>query len=325
VYPILFHVFGFPISSFGVMLAIAFLVGTWLTTRRMSEEGLDPELGSSMLIYVLLGGIGGSKLYFAVDTSLREGLTFSSLWPALLLVLGTIVLVDRVLITVSRRLEEGPSAELRSRIRIDLVLSTVFAAALYFGFQPIASRADSFFSLLAAREGITWYGGLIGAVIVGAIGCRRNGIPIVLFANCGAAATAVGQALGRIGCFLVGDDYGRVSDVPWAIAFPQGAPPTLDPVHPTQLYEAAWLSLVAVYLWRRRRASPFLFGEYLALNGAGRFVIEMWRVNPRVAAGLTEPQWIGISLIALGVGGWLYFRAQRPDGRASAGSARSET
>jgi phosphatidylglycerol:prolipoprotein diacylglycerol transferase len=266
-----------------------------------------------MLIYVLLGGIGGSKLYFAVDTSLREGVSLSSLWPALLLVLYAIVLADRVLITVSRRLEDGPSTELRTRIWIDLALAAVFAIAVYFGFQPIATGAGSFFSLLAAREGITWYGGLIGAVIVGAIGCRRNGIPIVLFANCGAAATAVGQALGRVGCFLVGDDYGRVSDVPWAIAFPLGAPPTLDPVHPTQLYEAAWLSLVAVFLWKRRRASPFLFGEYLALNGAGRFVIEMWRVNPRVAAGLTEPQWIGITLIALGVGGWLYFRAQGPE------------
>jgi phosphatidylglycerol:prolipoprotein diacylglycerol transferase len=309
VYPILFHVFGFPISSFGVMLAIAFLVGTWLTTRRMAEEGLDPELGSSMLIYVLLGGIGGSKLYFAVDTSLRNGLPLASLVPALLLVLAAIVYADRVLITLSRRLEEGASDELRSRIRIDLAVTAVFAVAVYFLFPPIERGATSFFSLLVAREGITWYGGLIGAVIVGAIGCRRNGIPIVLFANCGAAATAVGQALGRIGCFLVGDDYGRVSDVPWAIAFPQGAPPTLDPVHPTQLYEAAWLALVGAYLWRRRD-SPFLFGEYLALNGAGRFVIEMWRVNPRVAVGLTEPQWIGIALVALGIGGWLFFRGK---------------
>lgn len=248
-YPILFHVFGFPISSFGVMLAIAFLVGTWITTRRMIEEGLDPEVASSMLIYVLLGGIGGSKLYFAIDTWLREGLPF--------------------------------------------------------------------FSLLFAREGITWYGGLIGAVVVGAIGCRRNGIPIIQFANCGAVGTAVGQALGRIGCFLVGDDYGRVSELPWAIAFPRGAPPTLDPVHPTQLYEAAWLSLVAIYLWKRRRESPFLFGEYLALNGAGRFVIEMWRVNPRVAAGLTEPQWIGLVLVALGIGGWFYFRHESARGSSS--------
>ena len=121
---------------------------------------------------------------------------------------------------------------------------------------------------------------------------------------------ALGQANGRVGCCLVGDDYGRVSDVPWALAFPKGSPPTPDPVHPTQLYETAWLLPVAALLWRRRRRSPFLFGEYVALNGLGRLVIEHWRVNPRVALGLTEPQWIGIALVILGAGSWLYYRGK---------------
>jgi prolipoprotein diacylglyceryltransferase len=83
-------------------------------------------------------------------------------------------------------------------------------------------------------------------------------------------------------------------------------------VHPTQLYEVAWLLPVAFFLWRRRHVSPFLFGEYVALNGLGRLVIEHWRVNPRVALGLTEPQWIGIALIASGLSAWLYFRRRRP-------------
>jgi len=60
-------------------------------------------------------------------------------------------------------------------------------------------------------------------------------------------------------------------------------------------------------LWWRRKKSPFLFGEYLALNGLGRLIIENWRVNEKVAAGLTEPQWIGAGLIALGISGWVYF------------------
>ena len=122
----------------------------------------------------------------------------------------------------------------------------------------------------------------------------------------------MGQALGRIGCLLVGDDYGRKTDLPWGLTFPQGSPPTLDTVHPTQLYEFFWLLLVGALLWRRRRASPFLFGEYLALNGLGRFFVEMLRVNPKVALGLTEPQWIGIGLMVLGGFGWLYFRG-RPE------------
>ena len=67
-----------------------------------------------------------------------------------------------------------------------------------------------------------------------------------------APALAVGHAIGRIGCFLVGDDYGRPSDLPWSVAFPEGLPPTSVRVHPTQLYEAAALAVVAWALIRWR-------------------------------------------------------------------------
>ncbi len=251
-YPIVWEPFGFPISSFGVMLAIGFLVGTWITAVRMREEGLDPEAATTILIYVMIGGIGGSKLYFAIDNALRTDLPFTQ--------------------------------------------------------------------LLFARDGITWYGGLIGATLLGALGCRIHRVSVLAFANCTAVAGPIGQAIGRIGCFLVGDDYGHPTDLPWGIAFPRGAPPTLDPVHPTQLYEVAWLLPVGLLLWKRRRVSPFLFGEYVALNGLGRIVIEHWRVNPSLAFGLTQPQWIGILLIVLGTCGWSYFRL-REAGDATAARA----
>jgi phosphatidylglycerol:prolipoprotein diacylglycerol transferase len=238
-YPELFSIFGYSVSSFGAMMAIAFLVGSWITGKRMEEEGLDPDIATPLLIYVMLGGVFGSKLYFAIDVSLREG-------------------------------------------------------------RP-------FFDLLLARDGITWYGGLIMATIAGAIGCRRHGVPVKLFADCTAVAGAVGQSIGRIGCFLVGDDYGKPTDAPWGVSFPDGIQPIYDPVHPTQLYEVAWLLPVAGFLWWRRKRSPFLFGEYIALNGLGRIVIETWRINQPLL-GFTEPQWIGAMLIVLGMGGWLYYR-----------------
>ena len=77
-YPTLFRIpyLDFPISTFGVMMAIAFLVGSWITAKRMQEEGLDPDLATTVLIYVMLGGIFGSKLYYAIDVSLREGIPF---------------------------------------------------------------------------------------------------------------------------------------------------------------------------------------------------------------------------------------------------------
>jgi len=243
-HPILFQFFGFPISTFGVMMAVGFLVSAWIVSRRLAEYGLDPEFSSTILIYAMIGGVLGSKLYFAVDESLRSG-------------------------------------------------------------QP-------FFALLFSRAGITWYGGLIGGALLVTVATRLHGLPTRVISSCVATAAPFGQACGRIGCFLVGDDYGKPTDLPWAIAFPEGAPPTDLPVHPTQLYEVAWLLMVGALLWRRRRASPFLFGEYLAAAAVGRFAIEFVRVNQPLALGLTQPQWIAIGLFTLGGIGWLYFRS-RPE------------
>ena len=243
-YPILFHFFGFPISTFGVMMAVGFLVSAWIVARRLGEYGLDPEFSSTILIYAMIGGVLGSKLYFAVDESLRSG-------------------------------------------------------------QP-------FLALLLSRAGITWYGGLIGGTLLVTLATRLHGLPTRVVASCVATAAPFGQACGRIGCFLVGDDYGRPTDLPWGIAFPEGAPPTELPVHPTQLYEVGWLLLVGALLWRRRRSSPFLFGEYLAAAAVGRFAIEFLRINQPLAFGLTQPQWIAVGLFTLGTAGWLYFRS-RPE------------
>jgi len=238
-YPVLFRIGDFTVSTFGLMMATAFLVGSWITARRMKEVGLDPDLATTLLVYVMLGGILGSKLYFAIDVSIRD---------------------DR-----------------------------------------------PFFELLFARDGITWYGGLILATVAGSIGARIHGVSVVQLMNCVAPAAAVGQSIGRVGCFLVGDDYGKATDLPWGVSFPEGAPPTFDTVHPTQIYEILWLLPVAFLLWKRRDRSPFLFGEYIAANGLGRLVIENLRVNPKVLFGLTEPQIVGIALILVGSGAWLWF------------------
>src|SRR5687767_5129713 len=169
----------------------------------------------------------------------------------------------------------------------------------------IEFRHDApFLSLLLSRGGLSWFGGFLGGVSAGLWALRRRRIPIVPALSAAAPALAIGHAIGRIGCFLVGDDYGRPSDLPWAVAFPKGLPPTTVPVHPTQLYEAAGLAVITwlVIRWRRGGvADARVFARYLVLAGSLRFAIEFVRVNAPVAGPLTLAQLFSMAIIVAGL------------------------
>ncbi len=130
-----------------------------------------------------------------------------------------------------------------------------------------------------------------------------------------APALALAYGIGRIGCFLAGDaTWGKVSDVPWAMAFPDAVAGWADPVtgvpyppgvrvHPTQLYELIQSLFLFAILWalRKRNYRPgTIFYLYLILAGSMRFIVEFWRANPVVGLGLTEYQWISVVLIIVG-------------------------
>ena len=163
-----------------------------------------------------------------------------------------------------------------------------------------------FLSLLLSRGGLSWFGGFLGGVGAGLWFLHRRRIPIVAGLSAAAPALAIGHAIGRIGCFLVGDDYGGPTDLPWGVAFPRGLPPTPVPVHPTQLYEAAGLAVIAWLLIRWRRnglADAIVFGRYLLLAGALRFLIEFIRVNAHVAGPFTLAQVFSAAIMIVGL--WL--------------------
>lgn len=163
---------------------------------------------------------------------------------------------------------------------------------------------DRFFSLLLSRGGLSWFGGLFAGICAALAYFRWRRWPILSIISAATPALAVGHALGRVGCFLVGDDYGRPTSLPWGIAFPQGSPPTDVPVHPAQLYEAALLGILAWLLIRWRRggaADRVVVARYLLLTGIIRFIIEFVRVNVRVAFGMSVAQFGALLLIAAGL------------------------
>ncbi len=130
-------------------------------------------------------------------------------------------------------------------------------------------------------------------------------LPLMTVLSAAAPALTLGHAVGRIGCFLVGDDYGRPTTLPWGIAFPEGLPPTTDRVHPTQIYEAlALFVLTGALVWLRRRGARdrAVFGAYLMAAGTLRFLIELVRVNVVVALGMTTAQLFSVGLVVAGIG-----------------------
>jgi phosphatidylglycerol:prolipoprotein diacylglycerol transferase len=232
-YPVIFRIGSFEVTSFGVLVAVGALVGIWLFGRELERSGLARDTVDAA-IAGLLGGLVGAKV----------------LWTA-----------------------------------------------EFLGDQPAAD-------LLFSRGGLSWFGGLIGGLGAGLWMLRRRHAPIVPALAAATPALAIGHAIGRVGCFLVGDDYGRPSNLPWAVAFPQGLPPTDVPVHPTQLYEAVALAGIAAALLRWRRAGVAdadVLGRYFVLAGSTRFAIEFIRVNAPVLGPFTLAQTISCGLVTLGL------------------------
>jgi phosphatidylglycerol:prolipoprotein diacylglycerol transferase len=187
----------------------------------------------------------------------------------------------------------------------------LLGAKLLWTFEHMG-EGEPFTSLLFSRGGMSWFGGFVGGVGAALLVMRVRRWPVIPLVAAATPALAVGHAIGRVGCLLVGDDYGRPSDLPWAIAFPEGLPPTDAPVHPTQIYEAIPLLLIALLLirWRRHGLGDVaVLGRYLVMTGSLRFAIEFIRINDRLALNLTVAQWVaaavvltGIILLALGPG-----------------------
>jgi phosphatidylglycerol:prolipoprotein diacylglycerol transferase len=177
---------------------------------------------------------------------------------------------------------------------------------------------------LLRRGGFVWYGGFLGATAAILLNGWRRGVPWRFTAEICAAPLALGYALGRVGCFLVNDDYGIPSSLPWAMKFPHGLPPTTvanlsalgvrfpvatDPlqvvaVHPTQIYETVLMFLAFWWMWRRREhghATGWMLGCYLVLGGLERFLIEFLRAkDDRLLGPFTVAQATSALLVVVG-------------------------
>ncbi len=232
----------------------------------------------------------------------------------------------------------------------------VFAAGLggIIGAKVYYALLNMDWHVLFDRSGLVWYGGFIAGAAGVLLVIRRRRLPVWPLVDVAAPALAVGYAVGRIGCFLVGDDYGRPSNLPWAMAFPVGLPRTtagdlrqvfhlaipssvpddqLLRVHPTQLYETLTCLLIWVFaLWLFRRYAgteeggtevvrPGFVGlVVMGLLAIERFLVEFLRAkDDRFFGDFTLAQ--VISLLVLAVAAGLAWTRRRPPVAVRQGAA----
>jgi len=247
-YPLEFHIGKFPITGFGIVMMLTFLMGGWILDRELRRLRFNTEYAGDMIFAAVIGGIIGAKLWFVV---LNGGSLFD-------------------------------------------------------------------------RSGLVWYGGFFGGTLAVILNGWRRRVPVRWTAQLVAPVLAGGYALGRVGCFLVGDDYGGPTSLPWGVRFPMGSPPstaenlrlfhvqvpdsvaadTVMAVHPTQLYEVLIMLVVFALLWRWRtkaRGTGWLFGAYLIFAGIERFFIEILRAkDDRLFGTFTVAQVASITIILVG-------------------------
>ncbi len=205
---------------------------------------------------------------------------------------------------MTRRLRElGKPTDWAYEMVFAALVGGLVGARVNYLIQNWDDVSDDLFGNIFSGSGLVFFGGLVGGALGVILWARWRRWLTWQMVDGAAVPIAIGYAVGRVGCQLSGDgDYGIESDLPWAMAYPDGTVPTTEEVHPTPIYETVTIGIGALVLWhlRDRFAPGVLFGLYLILAGGERFLVEFIRRNDPVVAGLTEPQLISLVLLALG-------------------------
>ncbi|HYL38234.1 MAG TPA: prolipoprotein diacylglyceryl transferase [Bryobacteraceae bacterium] len=167
------------------------------------------------------------------------------------------------------------------------------------------------FSLDTLQAAGVYQGGFLVALVTAILYMRHNHLPALQTCDVFAPGIALGQAIGRIGCFAAGCCWGVECHLSWAVTFrnPEAwnltGVPLGVPLHPAQLYESAADALIFAFLYRmitRPHTPGAILGWYLALYSSARFVIEFYRFHEQgLHFGLSYTQWISLATLAAGL------------------------
>ena len=338
---------GVAIPSYGLMLFVAFVVGIVLFDRRVRARGLLPatfryswawrltDIGLALII--LAAGVwtaffAPSQWQFLRSRPPAFQFAFRILALALAgyLEYGSI---QHIIAQSRRRNVDG--VEFTTYLALWVLFSAIIGSRLlYILMHPGEFTHDPALTFAFWRgglKGLVFFGGLVGALVMGVIFARHNRLPLLNLLDAAMPSIVLGEFFTRIGCFLNGCCWGEVSNLPWAVPFPQDSFPWVYqlgkgliaanarhslPIHPTQLYSSlAGLLLfgIALVLERRRWRPGVLFGVMLFLYSGFRFGVDFLRAYDHKDLWTNQAISLGLCAVGLAVTIW---RVRQPGARA---------
>lgn len=230
---------------------------------------------------------------------------------------GTLVAIGFLLglwVTVRLAKRAKLPAEPVTNLAIYCALAGLAGAKLFmilFDFRDYWEGSKKLFSLDTLQAAGVYQGGFLLALVVAVLYMRQNHLPALATSDVFVPGLALGQAIGRIGCFAAGCCWGVECHLSWAVTFrnPEAwnltGVPIGIPLHPTQLYESVADALVFAFLYYmvlRPHTAGAILGWYLALYSSARFVIEFFRFHEQgLHAGLSYTQWISLATLLAGI------------------------
>ncbi len=315
---ILAHLPSKPLFVLALILAAASAL--W-NARARRRDPKTPRTSTPLYLVVgawlLLGLRGGSWI--------PSGGAFAHPWKSVPIfsygvMLGTSMVVGWFL-ALRLAKQDGIPGEQAGAIYMWTAVWAIVGARLLYVITEWQEFSNPLDIVLLNKGGLVAYGGMIGGFLASWYGCRKRKIHLLRWADVSAPSVVLGTAITRVGCLLYGCDYGRRTNVPWAIRFPSAAPawqdhvanfgldrasPVSFPVHPTQIYESlAGLAVFALvmYLRRVRKFSGEAFLGWVMGYGILRPIIEIYRGDSdRGNVGpLSTSQFIGLLSVAAAV------------------------
>ncbi len=269
----------------------------------------------------------------ALFTLAIGGFEFSLRWYALAYIAG-LVLGWRLMVRLMRRPGLWPNdkspmtpaqpEDLLTWMILGVVLGGRLGYVIFY--NPGYFLANPAEIIQVWQGGMSFHGGFIGVIVSLILFARSHRIPLLQAGDAVALAAPAGLFFGRVANFINGELWGRVSDVPWAMAFPAAGP---EPRHPSQLYEAGleglllggvmWM-LALRHGWLKQPGA--VIGVFFVGYGLARSVVENFRqwdthlgyVIETGSGGLTMGQILSLPMILIGIG-FIWNARRRPENR----------